>query len=376
VLRRTALAGALACIAVAAPNALADSIVYEKDGNIWVAFPDGSGQRQVTTSAGYGTPSQADDGTIIAAKDDVLHRLSRSGRLLNTAGDDDYGTKIFTGLTPDGALASYGFFANGPILTGPYIGVSHSDRPTEKEEIDGPLEGYLNPSWLNNNTLLLYPQSLIVDVQLWTVSGDVQDWFTDPAVDLGGGEVNRQMTAFAATADAGSSIRLYRLDAPPPAPPVFRCVVSGGLGVISHPTWSPDGTRLAFHQDHGIYVIPVNLNACVGQSELVIPRGKAPDWGPARAGAALVATAPKRMKLAALLRGISVKVTCSCTARATLLLAGKAIGRAKKTLSGSAKMKVKPSRAGRARLMRGGKSITVRISGAGKTVTRRVNVLR
>ena len=181
----------LAVAAVTAPSALADSIVYEKSGNVWLANPDGSGQRQVTTTGGYGKPSQADDGTIIAAKDAVLHHLSRSGQLLNLAGDDDYGGKIFTDLSPDGALASYGFFANGPILTGPYTAVSHSGRPTEKEEIDGPLNGYLNPSWLDSNRILLFPQSLIVDVQIWPIPGDVQDWFTDPDFDLGGGDVDR-----------------------------------------------------------------------------------------------------------------------------------------------------------------------------------------
>jgi hypothetical protein len=42
--------------APAAPSALADSIVYEKAGNVWLASPDGSGQRQLTTAGGYGRP--------------------------------------------------------------------------------------------------------------------------------------------------------------------------------------------------------------------------------------------------------------------------------------------------------------------------------
>ena len=109
------------------------------------------GQRQLTTAGGYARPSQADNGTIVATKGAVLHRLSRSGQVLNEAGDHDYGAKIFTDFSPDGALVSYGFFANGPILTGPSAAVSHASRRTEKEEIDGPLKGYLNPSWLDSS---------------------------------------------------------------------------------------------------------------------------------------------------------------------------------------------------------------------------------
>jgi hypothetical protein len=375
--RYTTIAVALACMAAAAPAALADSIVYEKNGNVWVANPDGSGQRQLTTSGGYSRPSQADDGTIIAAKEAVLHRLDRSGRLLNAAGDDDYGGKIFTDLTSDGALASYGFFANGPILTGPYVAVSYASRPTEKEEIDGPLNGYLNPSWLGGrHTILLFPQSLSVDVQLWPIPGGVQDWFADPDFELGGGDVDRAMTKFAATADGGSRILLYRLPAPPPALPERRCQVTQPAGSFFRPTWSPDGRTLAWQEDDGIHTLSIDLETCSGSSSLVIDGGRHPDWGPAAAGSTLSATAPARIKLATLLKGMTVRVKCSCTATATLLLAKKAIGRAKKAVSGSARVKVRPNRAGRARLKRGGKSVSMRVAGAGKTVTRKVKIIR
>jgi hypothetical protein len=362
--------------APAAPSALADSIVYEKAGNVWLASPDGNGQRQLTTAGGYGRPSQADDGTIVATKDAVLQRLSRSGQVLNEAGDDDYGGKIFTDFSPNGALVSYGFFANGPILTGPYAAVSHSIRRTEKEEIDGPLKGYLNPSWLDSSHILLFPQSLIVDVQIWPIPGDVQDWFTDPDFDLGGGDVDRGMTRFAAAADGGSSILIYQLPAPPPALPERRCQVTGPAGSFFRPTWSPDGSTLAWQEDDGIHTLRIDVETCQGTSSLAIPGGKHPDWGPAAVGRALTATAPRRIRLGALLTGLRVQVKCSCTARATLLLAGRAIGRTKRTVSGSATLRVKPTRVGRARLLRGGKSVSVKVAGAGRTVTRKVRIVR
>ena len=57
-------------------------------------------------------------------------------------------------------------------------------------------------------------------------------------------------------------------------------MISGGEGAYFRPTWSPDGSTLAWQQGDDIYSMPVNLDTCVGQSEFVT-RGAAPDWGPA-----------------------------------------------------------------------------------------------
>src|SRR3954468_18119638 len=126
--RYIALAVALVAVAVAAPAALADSIVYEKDGNVWLANPDGSGQRQVTTSGGYSKPTQANDGTIVAVKDNVLHRLNRAGTLLNLAGASS--TALYTGpiapaLAPDGSLVAYDYNNTGPSAPGFHTTLSY-----------------------------------------------------------------------------------------------------------------------------------------------------------------------------------------------------------------------------------------------------------
>src|SRR5687767_8651781 len=64
------LAAACVVTAIGAPAAMADSLTFIKDHNVWLANPDGSGQHQVTldgtASAPYESPSQADDGTIVA----------------------------------------------------------------------------------------------------------------------------------------------------------------------------------------------------------------------------------------------------------------------------------------------------------------------
>src|SRR4051812_36284285 len=85
----------LIALVTAPASASADSIVFRRDGQIWVMGADGGGARQVTSGPlTYEWPSQADDGTIVAADlDGNLHRLTAAGRELS---------KIPTLVTSDG----------------------------------------------------------------------------------------------------------------------------------------------------------------------------------------------------------------------------------------------------------------------------------
>lgn len=68
VLAALAVAPSVAGAATAASAASAASIVFIKGGKVWLASPDGSLQRQVTTGGGWDAPSQADHGTILASR--------------------------------------------------------------------------------------------------------------------------------------------------------------------------------------------------------------------------------------------------------------------------------------------------------------------
>ncbi len=117
--RRRALAGVLAAaaLAVAAAPAGASSIVFVKDGNVWLTDPDGARQYQVTFDGGYLSPSQADDGTIVAWRAKQFVRMDRSGRVLNPPvdgiGRDDGGGKFYgpwePKVSPDGRRIAYWF---------------------------------------------------------------------------------------------------------------------------------------------------------------------------------------------------------------------------------------------------------------------------
>ena len=386
----------LAVAALTAPSALADSIVYEKDGNVWLANPDGSGQRQVTTAGGYSKPTQADDGTIIAVKDSLLHRLDRNGNLLNLAGEPGGNGPITPAFSPNGSLAAYNYSGAGGSFS---TALSHATRQTTHEEIFY-ISGRTNPSWIGNDKVLMFDgsPSFTGDTLIHTVGvAGTSAWFEDPDLSLSGGEVDAGQTRLAVT--DGVEIRLYRLDAPPPAPvgDTTFCQITGPVGSFFRPTWAPSGAALAWQEDDGIWAGAFDRATCAGTASLVIPGGKAPDWGPADVGSSpgtgpgpgpgtgpgpgpgaspLSATAPKRIRLRALLRGLSVRVNCTCTATVKLLLKGRTIGKAKKAVAGSGKVKVKPTRAGKARLRRGGRSVSVRVAGAGRVVTKKVKIVR
>ena len=107
---------ALAMLGFGASPANADSIVYIKDHNVWLAEPNGSTQTQVTddgtTGDPYYSPSQADDGTILVLKgsdiDAQFHRLNQDGQLLVPPFDHSapaYPQSV--AVSPDGELIAY-----------------------------------------------------------------------------------------------------------------------------------------------------------------------------------------------------------------------------------------------------------------------------
>src|SRR5688500_12218815 len=81
---RLPLLSLLFLLALAAPAA-ADSLIYVKDSNVWSARPDGSEQRRLTSDGipqdPYSSPTQADDGTIVAVRGTRLYKPDSQGRL-------------------------------------------------------------------------------------------------------------------------------------------------------------------------------------------------------------------------------------------------------------------------------------------------------
>lgn len=307
------VAGVLSvAVGLGAASAQASSIVYINGGNVWLANPDGSGARKVSTGGGYTSPSQADDGTIVAAHGSSnLVRMDRHGHQLPGPGvppTPGGSGPLDPRISPDGSKVVFHWvayacdFCGGTMRTGTQI--TWADHATPAEEF-GYQRPDTNPSWISNSRLLLFGSGADV-VDLGTGPDRVQEWFNDseyipiPDNDIYyEGEVTRAGDKIALgggvtdTNTPSARIRFFSANGAFPAKPTARCQLNDPTDAFTTLTWSPDGSQLAFEDAEGIWVMPVNLDDCSSlRPTLAVPGGRQPDWGPPEVGTANVDTPP------------------------------------------------------------------------------------
>jgi hypothetical protein len=335
---RTIAALAVAASLVAASPAAADSIAYIKDGNVWLSTSDGSRQFQVTAGGGYSDVTQADDGTMVALTGVRLHKLDRQGNVLadfDTPVSDTRpkGARVFDGpydpaISPDGSKLAYTYYYTGvsqdPTCFPPRCatvqyeggtGYSYTDRQTGWDEPGlGKHSGWLFPSWIDNeNTLLTHathwPNKEVVLDQVGDGPALLRDWFTDTTNGNDNGqmayaEMNRQKTKIAILAGAGDQqLRIYKVRTFPHGGPhgdwgnsltdeefPYICGIYGNKNgeKFGPPSWSPDGTQLAYSNGDGIETVTIpdwSGDTCSNEGftdgKVIIPGASQPDWGPA-----------------------------------------------------------------------------------------------
>jgi hypothetical protein len=314
VLTASALAGTV-LLSGAAGVAHADSIVFTKDANVWIAKPDGSGQYQVTrdgtTESPYSSPSQADDGTIAASKGQEIVRMRQNGSvlnrmdpppLINSVSHPVDGPPASVAISPDGSKIVYSLVSYECPIGVPGCGARPVTAVTPADRM-APIGNThtFGSSWVTNTRLLTFAG---YDHQVNTLDvGQAEDvhWFDDhelvpegaPTTDHSDGEVNRQGTYVATIRGYGADRTVMWLK--------IRGDVQGGsraagtLGVpdpevgcvttpstdIAGPTWSPSGTALAWFEEGGIHVWDDAARCAGASSKPIIPGGNEPDWGPA-----------------------------------------------------------------------------------------------
>jgi hypothetical protein len=318
-------AAVLAALAVpAGATAASGSIVYTKSGNIYRAHGDGSHAKRLTRdgtrSHPYTHPTQADDGTIVAVRNDTtLYRFTRTGKHLGK------GHKVATGLRNSGSLHDLAFSPavspNGKevalqntLLQGTYnsstgasgmtiISIEIQYRSASKgrklREVAVAGDYLESPSWIDNNHILFFKPlaGYSEQVNVNTRGGGSQGWFADelggdPAFDrppLDEGEITRAQDKLALirgtnlkTDWSGSTIVIYQTSGTSQMPTVACTITHRASKPFAKPTWSPDGSTLAWSEGSSIYSSPVNTSApgCGLAPTRIVSGGVTPDWGP------------------------------------------------------------------------------------------------
>jgi hypothetical protein len=312
-------------LAVTAPGrAPASSLVFIREGNVWLASPDGATQYPITGAGDYSDPSQADDGTITALEaPGQFVRLDRTGGAVvppfygigSAAGSTMFEGPYRPRISPDAAHIAYSFVSHlesydpdcdcNVVETREHLTVSRADALTDPN-VAGYIHDWRSPSWIGNDRLLVSDGS---NVGTWVIGWDYsgfQRWFDDHqhVSALATLELSRDGSKLlvAHGDEAGpTKIILYATngpaftaDGPPydefdptrprPTPPVARCEWSRE-SVVSGLTWAPDGSAFAFGDGAGVWTVPMpaTFQSCgeLSGGEMVAPGGSQPHWGPA-----------------------------------------------------------------------------------------------
>jgi hypothetical protein len=428
----------LLALALAAPAA-ADSLVYVKDSNVWSARPDGSEQRRLTADGTaqdpYSSPTQADDGTIVAVRGTRLYKLDAQGRLLgrlNSLLTDKPGSIGAVGpfdarISPDGrTIASWlgimgGWYdyATNTYYNDPQSAVVFQDAG------DGHPVGstmfFEEPSWLGDSEHVLLWDSMnggvpqVYQGDAGASHNDMTGWFHDYDTQddgtwfpLGAGELNRAGNRLAALRAGGTmgqgymargthnGIVIFDVAGFDRAPTRWPCWINDDDGgELTPPSWGPDGDSLAWSAPDGIWTAKLNGSCDKAELKLAIPGGREPDWGPAQfasaqgsgsqqtpAGPAAGDAGPKvRLagsvrRRALLRRGLAVKVECAvaCRVSASAKARGRRVARAAASGTGAVRATLKPRKRAIGRARKLAVVVTVRGGGTPATVKRSVRV--
>jgi hypothetical protein len=342
--RRAALFAAALALASAlfASIARADSLVYMNGGNVWISHGDGSNPRQVTGAPNtWSWPTEDDAGNILVAggQENIsagvedtagseIYRLNQQGASLSapqqtpgsmsTVSCPTY-PPVSLRVAPNGQHYAYhSFFCDHEITQ---IGTVGGQGFTSSEY----MEDFVFPYWADNSDFVISRGGVpLVDSEgEWWVHdlGDNADygfnWFGDPdsyagnpggwATGFDGIAVSRDGTKVATLEEDAANwsdgaarkvaIRLWSADgAPTPAnsgtvtAPTLKCELDlpGDPGATAWfdnagPSFSPDGTRLAFAEPDGVHIANVsNLNSCGSiTAPLVVPGATQPFWSAA-----------------------------------------------------------------------------------------------
>jgi hypothetical protein len=338
----TTTAAAICLLPVA--GAVADTLVYVKNGTVYVAQPDGAQARAITSgSNSWAWPSETDAGVIAVAGglsrvngtfnpsgSDEIYEFNQQGRLVagpvatqgtySTVNDPEYVSQFR--VAPDNsAVAWTDLSAFASPFTSWRNPSGSGSFSTANDSYGAPLP-YSTPQWWGSGHLLLTHDGATIGTQpeytMYSLAdGSNSGWAFDDAIGNASSyevAVSRDGLKFAAMTDDGpdnnGTIQNIAITLETAAAPASgnvtdtHCTITlpAGQFATSHGSkeasmsFSSDGSTLAWGQDDGVYEANVsNPNDCAAITSsvhLVVPGGAMPFLGAAQLSAVQSRPAP------------------------------------------------------------------------------------
>ena len=292
--------------AAAAPTQATTSgtLVYVKGNDVYLARPDGTGERRLTTNGTAAepwlSPTGDDQGRVVAARGDRLYRMDRTGAVLDSFDPPDvvdpwlyrYGGKIAAAaVSPDGTLVAYTYRDFHCVFSEchDYAATGVSTSNGSDYVLSPGVTADDNPAWVTDSRLVGNGIASL-GVRLFDLPAGAQGWFSEGSypsyVPLTEPTVSRDGTMLALTRGSGADARVttyqvsgdVRTGSPVPAPTV-ACESQPAAGQGS-PALAPDGSAIAWSQATGIWIRRDPLD-CSAAATLVVPGGHDVSWSKA-----------------------------------------------------------------------------------------------
>lgn len=314
---------ASSCLLMTASAASGASLVYlDANNDVAVARPDGSAAKKVTHATdaadGYKAISVADTGAITAflkrsdsSGNSSFVTLDQDGRVLNGPFlFERYGicgglAPFRTATTPDGTFVAVSYWKGSSNCLGgsptPSTRLVAGTSPTFGTDT------YPSYDHLTEPRFLRHPDVRLAGIDggtlsVWQNDGAHMDaWIAlpvDSPFELDGFDFHPSATRLLLDLSAAGTtgVKPHRLElysytemstgaaAPTDPDPQFLCGIDGYVTNDAgggRPSWSPDGTQIAWQGPDGIYVSPApvpSAGSCVLQPRLVVPGGTDVHW--------------------------------------------------------------------------------------------------
>jgi hypothetical protein len=290
----------------ASGTAAADSLVFIKENNVWLSEPDGTGQYQVTEDGTadnpYQSPSQADDGTIVAMRAEPnggpLYRMKQNGELINEIPVGWVLAGPFAPqVSPDGATVAFEHVfsrnVNGYFETSSDVRFTRADGSTP-DGIGEVGRGAGAPSWIDSGRAFVGINAIATTVvpgqapvEWWSDYDHQPRWFSfGQSVEDGEVAPNGNIAVVRGELE-DNTIQLYRsavgdlTSLPEPTCTLLGPSPGPAGKKFVDPTFSPSGDALAWQEGDGVWTEAVTEKCADGKPHLVIPGATEPDWGPA-----------------------------------------------------------------------------------------------